>query len=121
VAVSERHPPLRDEFTADERGRYLVQPEWLGQATLINVGLIVLATSCWRRQQGEGGGEDGADSAIVDEVMQGVGAYIMGRNVFGGGSGSWNEEWKGWWGDDQPYHSPAVTHIKYRIGKRAKS
>jgi O-antigen/teichoic acid export membrane protein len=42
VAVSERQPPLRDEFTADERGRYLVQPEWLGQATLINVGLIVL-------------------------------------------------------------------------------
>ncbi len=71
----------------------------------------VFATSSWRRQQGEGGGEDGADSAILDEVMQGV-AYIMGRNMFGGGSGSWNEEWKGWWGDDPPYHAPVfvLTH-----------
>src|SRR5229473_1356678 len=69
-------------------------------------------TSSWRRQQGQGGGEDGADSEVVDEVVQGVGAYIMGRKMFGGGSGSWNEEWKGWWGDEPPYRAPVfvLTH-----------
>ncbi len=69
-------------------------------------------TSSWRRQQGQGGGEDGADSDVVDEVVQGVGAYIMGRKMFGGGSGRWDQEWKGWWGDDPPYHVPVfvLTH-----------
>ena len=72
----------------------------------------VFATSSWRRQHGHGGGEDSADSEVIDEVVQGVGAYIMGRNMFGGGSGSWNEEWKGWWGDEPPYHTPVfvLTH-----------
>jgi dihydrofolate reductase len=72
----------------------------------------LFATSSWRRQQGEGGGEDSADSEVVDQLMQGVGAYIMGRNMFGGAPGSWNEEWKGWWGDDPPYHAPVfvLTH-----------
>ena len=69
-------------------------------------------TSSWRRQQGLGGGEDSADSEVIDEVVQGVGAYILGRKMFGGGPGSWNEEWKGWWGDDPPYHAPVfvLTH-----------
>ena len=72
----------------------------------------VFATSSWRRQHGDGGGEDSADSEVIDEVAQGLGAYIMGRNMFGGGSGSWNEEWKGWWGDEPPYHTPVfvLTH-----------
>ena len=42
MAVGERQPTLREQVTADERGRYLVHPEWINQATLINVGLIVL-------------------------------------------------------------------------------
>ena len=56
----------------------------------------VFATASWRRQQGEARGEDGADSDVANEVIQGVGAYIMGRKMFGGGSGHWDEEWKGW-------------------------
>jgi dihydrofolate reductase len=70
------------------------------------------ATSSWRRQQGEGGGEDGADSEVIDEVVQGVGAYIMGRKMFGGGSGRWDQDWKGWWGEEPPYHAPVfvLTH-----------
>ena len=72
----------------------------------------VFATASWRRQQGEEGGVEGADSDVADEVMQGVGAYIMGRKMFGGGSGAWDQEWKGWWGDDPPYHVPVfvLTH-----------
>jgi len=72
----------------------------------------LFATASWRRQQGEEGGVDSADSEVVDEVGQGVGAYIMGRKMFGGGSGRWDQEWKGWWGDDPPYHTPVfvLTH-----------
>src|SRR5260370_35251946 len=63
-------------------------------------------TSSWRRQQGLGGGEDGADSDVVDEVVQGVGAYIMGRKMFGRGSGPWAQERKGWGGDAPPTPGP---------------
>ncbi len=72
----------------------------------------LFATASWRRQQGDEGGVDSADSEVVDEVGQGVGAYIMGRKMFGGGSGRWDQEWKGWWGDDPPYHTPVfvLTH-----------
>ena len=72
----------------------------------------LFATASWRRQHGEEGGVDSADSEVVDEVGQGVGAYIMGRKMFGGGSGRWDQEWKGWWGDDPPYHTPVfvLTH-----------
>jgi dihydrofolate reductase len=72
----------------------------------------IFVTADWRRQQGEEGGEDGADSEVLAEVRQGIGAYIMGRNMFGGGSGSWDQQWKGWWGDDPPYHVPVfvLTH-----------
>jgi dihydrofolate reductase len=72
----------------------------------------VFATASWRRQQGLDGGEDGPDSQVAHEVVQGVGAYIMGRKMFGGGSGPWNREWKGWWGDEPPYHVPVfvLTH-----------
>jgi dihydrofolate reductase len=72
----------------------------------------VFATAGWRRQQGEDGGEDGPDSEVAEEVMQGIGAYVMGRNMFGGGPGPWDREWKGWWGEDPPYHVPVfvLTH-----------
>jgi dihydrofolate reductase len=72
----------------------------------------VFSTASWRRQQGLEAGDEGADSKVADEVMQGVGAYIMGRKMFGGGSGPWAREWKGWWGDEPPYHAPVfvLTH-----------
>jgi len=45
-------------------------------------------------------------------VVKGVGAYVMGRNMFGGGSGPWDPSWRGWWGEDPPYHLPVfvLTH-----------
>jgi dihydrofolate reductase len=67
------------------------------------------ANESWRRQQGRDGGERNADSEVVDEVSQGVGAYIMGRNMFGGGDGPWDESWRGWWGEDPPFHAPVVV------------
>ena len=72
----------------------------------------LFATSSWRERHGEAGGERNADADVVDEVVQGVGAQIMGRKMFGGGDGPWDEAWTGWWGDDPPFHVPVfvLTH-----------
>jgi dihydrofolate reductase len=69
-------------------------------------------TESWRVQQGGRGGERGVDSEVLDEVSQGIGAHIMGRRMFGGGDGPWDESWTGWWGEDPPYHTPVfvLTH-----------
>jgi dihydrofolate reductase len=58
------------------------------------------------------GGERNADSEVADEVVRGVGSYIMGRKMFGGGQGPWDETWTGWWGEEPPYHAPVfvLTH-----------
>jgi dihydrofolate reductase len=71
-----------------------------------------LATEAWRRQHGLDGGEPGPDSDVVGEAVQGIGAYIMGRKMFGGGDGDWDPDWTGWWGDDPPFHVPVfvLTH-----------
>jgi dihydrofolate reductase len=72
----------------------------------------LFATDSWRKQHGLDGGERNADAEVVDEVVQGVGAYIMGRKMFGGGDGPWDATWTGWWGEDPPYHVPVfvLTH-----------
>ena len=69
-------------------------------------------TEGWREQHGREGGERNVDAEVVDELPRGVGAYIMGRRMFGGGEGPWDESWKGWWGDEPPYHVPVfvLTH-----------
>jgi dihydrofolate reductase len=69
-------------------------------------------TDSWRAQQGLEGGERNADAGVIDEVFQGVGAYIMGRKMFGGGEGQWDEAWTGWWGENPPFHAPVfvLTH-----------
>jgi dihydrofolate reductase len=68
----------------------------------------------WRASQGESGGEVTASTAVIEEAQANVGAVVMGRNMFGGGPGAWPEDppWKGWWGDDPPYHVPTfvLTH-----------
>jgi dihydrofolate reductase len=70
------------------------------------------ATDSWRKQHGLDGGERNADSEVVDDVLKGAGAYIMGRKMFGGSDGPWDETWTGWWGDDPPFHAPVfvLTH-----------
>ena len=58
------------------------------------------------------GGDEGIDSEFVKQGDVGIGATIMGRNMFGPIRGRWgDDQWKGWWGDDPPYHTPSVrTH-----------
>src|SRR5215212_8810671 len=70
------------------------------------------ATEAWRSQHGEQGGERSADSEVAERLLEGVGAFIMGRNMFGPGRGAWDESWTGWWGEDPPYHTPVyvLTH-----------
>ena len=72
----------------------------------------VFKTDSWRGQHGLEGGERTVDSEVVDEIVQGVGAYVMGRKMFGGGDGVWDETWTGWWGEDPPFHAPVfvLTH-----------
>jgi dihydrofolate reductase len=72
----------------------------------------VFATASWREQQGMAGGERSVDSEVAGEVIQNVGAYILGRKMFGGGEGPWDLTWTGWWGADPPYHVPVfvLTH-----------
>ncbi len=71
-----------------------------------------LETASWREQHGLEGGERSADAEVVDEVARGVGAYVMGRKMFGGGDGPWDETWTGWWGEDPPFRAPVfvLTH-----------
>lgn len=59
------------------------------------------------------GKEGGTDDRFADAAMRGFGAFILGRNMFGPIRGDWPDEaWKGWWGDDPPYHAPTfiLTH-----------
>jgi dihydrofolate reductase len=65
-------------------------------------------------QRGEGG-DTGIDEEFAARSMSGVGAWIMGRNMFGPIRGSWpDESWRGWWGPNPPYHTPVfvLTHHK---------
>jgi dihydrofolate reductase len=62
---------------------------------------------------GGGAGETGTDAQIAREGMSGFGAWILGRNMFGPVRGPWpDESWKGWWGEEPPYHVPTfvLTH-----------
>jgi dihydrofolate reductase len=67
------------------------------------------ATDTWNKQHGSDAGERTADSLVAEEVVQGIGAYIMGRNMFSPGRGAWDLEWRGWWGEDPPYHTPVYV------------
>jgi len=73
----------------------------------------VFATRFWRRHQGEENGETGIDNAKAEASFENIGAWIMGRNMFGPVRGPWpDESWKGWWGEEPPYHVPTyvLTH-----------
>jgi dihydrofolate reductase len=63
----------------------------------------------FRRTHGEEGGEVNASTRIVEDLIEGVGAFVMGRSMFGGGPGDWDESWRGWWGEDPPYHAPVFV------------
>ncbi|MEV8521760.1 dihydrofolate reductase family protein [Dyella marensis] len=70
-------------------------------------------TRMWRSMQGADGGETGVDDEIAQQGFAEVGAWILGRNMFGPVRGPWpDDSWKGWWGDEPPYHVPVfvLTH-----------
>ncbi|MGH3111519.1 MAG: dihydrofolate reductase family protein [Gaiellaceae bacterium] len=68
----------------------------------------------WRESHGLEGGEENESSALVVEGLASSGAVVMGRRMFSGGAGSWDDDPKayGWWGDDPPFRKPVfvVTH-----------
>ncbi|KOX16425.1 dihydrofolate reductase family protein [Nocardiopsis sp. NRRL B-16309] len=74
----------------------------------------VVELAAWRERHGMEGGEVNASTPVVTEVQSDVGAVVMGRNMFGGGPGPWDEEapWRGWWGEEPPFRAPVfvVTH-----------
>jgi dihydrofolate reductase len=70
-------------------------------------------TRTFKQMQGQEGGSTGVDDQWARRGMENVGAWILGRNMFGPVRGPWpDESWKGWWGDEPPYHVPTfvLTH-----------
>jgi dihydrofolate reductase len=59
------------------------------------------------------GGETGVDDDFVARGFTGIGATIMGRNMFAPTRGPWDDEWKGWWGDEPPFHHPVFVLTHY--------
>ena len=74
----------------------------------------LVALKSWREGAGMEGGVENVSDSVFAEVLENVGAEIMGRGKFGPPSrGSWGDgEWRGWWGDNPPFHKPVfvVTH-----------
>ena len=74
----------------------------------------VVSLAAWRELHGMQGGDVNESTRIIEETAENIGAGLMGRNMFGPpGGGDWGDEkWKGWWGDDPPYHYPVfiLTH-----------
>ena len=74
----------------------------------------VFPLKVWREMQGMEGGTVNASSKVIEDSMANIGATIMGRNMFGGHPGPWDAKkpWRGWWGENPPYHHPVfvLTH-----------
>lgn len=71
-------------------------------------------TRTFRAMQGSDDGSDGVDDAFARRAMENFGAFILGRNMFGPVRGPWlDDEWKGWWGPNPPYHAPTFVLTHY--------
>ena len=89
-------PNQSEEIPLGEGGEEL--HEWL------------VALEAWRAPHGMEGGETNANTAVVEEAQADIGAEIMGRGKFGGGPGpSGDDPWRGWWGEDPPFHMPVFV------------
>jgi dihydrofolate reductase len=70
-------------------------------------------TEMFKKMLGQSGGTHGVDNQFAERSFENVGAWILGRNMFGPVRGPWpDDSWKGWWGDNPPYHTPVfvLTH-----------
>jgi len=71
-------------------------------------------TKTFGKMIGRDGGTDGIDNDFVERSFDNIGAWIMGRNMFGPIRGDWtDDEWKGWWGEEPPYHVPVFVLTYY--------
>jgi dihydrofolate reductase len=74
----------------------------------------VFNTRFWRNMHHMDEGETGIDNEIAEQGFAGIGAWILGRNMFGPIRGPWiDDSWKGWWGDEPPYHTPVFVLTHY--------
>ena len=72
-----------------------------------------MQTEAFKKMHGQSGGTTGIDNDFAARSFENVGAWILGRNMFGPVRGPWpDDSWKGWWGSDPPYHTPVfvLTH-----------
>ncbi|MQA33913.1 dihydrofolate reductase family protein [Modestobacter roseus] len=98
-----------DGFGAGE-GQSLARP--FGSADPTVLGAWAFATASWPNRT-EPGGTRGLDDHFMREFARNIGAEIMGRSKFGPQRGPWTDhEWRGWWGDEPPFHTPVfvLTH-----------
>jgi dihydrofolate reductase len=71
-------------------------------------------TEVFRKIAGQSGGTRGIDNEFAVRSFENVGAWIMGRNMFGPVRGPWPDDpWKGWWGDNPPFHTPVFVLTHY--------
>jgi dihydrofolate reductase len=72
------------------------------------------ASRAWQESHGHAGGERNADSEVIEEIVGRSGADVMGRRMFSGGAGPWEDDprARGWWGDEPPFRQPVfvLTH-----------
>jgi dihydrofolate reductase len=74
----------------------------------------LVSLQAFRKTHGEEGGDVNASTPFAEEILGDAGATIMGRNMFGGGPGPWGEHpWKGFWGDDPPFHHPVFVLTRF--------
>jgi dihydrofolate reductase len=100
-----------DGFTAGPR-QDLQNPLGVGGMEIMK---WYLPTKTFRDMHGDkGGGETGTDNRMAEQGMANMGAWILGRNMFGPVRGPWPDDaWKGWWGDEPPYHVPVFVLTHY--------
>ena len=82
----------------------------------------VFKLAAWREPHGRTGGETGPDNDVMKETTANLGAVIMGRKMFSGGQGAWQDDPNpdGWWGDTPPFHVPVfiLTHNERETVKK---
>ena len=111
-------PHLRAHNISVSLDGYMAGPEQTLENPLGVGGMAlhqwVFATRAWQLRQGaDAEGAEGVDSDFIEAADVGVGASILGRNMFGPVRGPWDgDAWTGWWGDDPPFHHPVfvLTH-----------
>jgi dihydrofolate reductase len=89
----------------------LQNPLGLGGKELHN---WVYGTKRFMSMIGQAGGSTGVDNEMIEKSFENIGAWILGRNMFGPVRGAWpDDEWKGWWGEEPPYHVPVFVLTHY--------